>query len=193
MTTIADFKIGGLWQKSQPGNGDVKTEAYQTYNDIVKRTKAGGKYQTKYPTYIGTQNGFGDFQHFADWAVQEIGYAVPGFELDKDLLVPGNKTYSPETCCFLPAQINTALQRDRLNKKSNYPVGVRRNNKNGLKAQIRIDGKEVHLASTPTSTPEDIAHLVQVYTKAKSAYLNALAIRYQHSIDPRAFQALMEL
>lgn len=29
--------------------------------------------------------------------------------VDKDLLVPGNKVYSPETCCILPQTLNTML------------------------------------------------------------------------------------
>ena len=195
MSNAPDFKINGLWAKYTPRNGGkpIMTQAYRVYADMITRTKAGGKCQARNPTYIGCQNGFGDFQAFADWATKQIGYGVPGFELDKDLLVPGNKIYGPETCCFLPAQINVALKRDKLSKKSGLPAGVYYNHQNGLQAKISIDGKLVSLACTPTSTPEDIAHLSQVYEAAKSAYLKALAVRYQHSIDPRAFEALMSL
>ncbi len=42
-------------------------------------------------------------------------------ELDKDLLEPGNKVYSPHTCCFIPGSINSLIQNtlDML-----APVGV---------------------------------------------------------------------
>ena len=192
MAISPDFKLNGSWAKYTPGT-HIMTQAYMTYNHMVQRTKPGGKVQAKYPTYIGTGNGFGDFQAFADWATQQVGYGVPGYQLDKDLLVKGNKVYSPETCCFLPAEINMALIRDRSHKKSGYPVGIFRNHKTGLMAQIRIHDKAIYLASTPTSTETDIAHLSQVYEAAKSAYLNALAVEHQLNLDPRAFEALMAL
>lgn len=192
MATSHDFKLNGKWAKYTPVTY-IMTQAYQTYSSMVQRTRPGGKYQAKKPAYIGTSNGFGDFQSFADWAVQQVGYGVPGYQLDKDLLVPGNKVYSPENCCFLPAEINSALRRDQSSKTSGFPVGIFRHNKNGLVARISIRGKLVHLASTPTSTEEDIAHLVQVYEEHKSAYLHALAVEHQQNIDPRAFEALMAL
>lgn len=192
MSTSHDFKLNGKWATHAPVTHTL-TRAYQTYNALVQRTKTGGKYQAKYLTYTSCSNGFGDFQAFADWATQQIGYGVPGYQLDKDLLVKGNKVYSEENCCFLPGEINNALQRDHSNKASGYPAGIYRSHKNGLAARISIRGKWVYLASTPTSTPEDITHLVQVYEEAKQLYLHTLAVEHQLNLDPRAFEALMAL
>lgn len=44
-----------------------------------------------------------------------------GCELDKDLLEPGNKVYSPHTCCFIPALINNVIKHT-IDKAA--PVGV---------------------------------------------------------------------
>lgn len=192
MAVSPDFKLNGKWAITTPVT-HIMTQAYRTYNNMVKRTKTGGKFQAKQPAYIGTSNGFEDFQAFADWATQQVGYGVPGFELDKDLLVPGNKVYCEENCCFLPKEINMALIRDRSNKKSGLPVGIFRHHENGLMAMVCIRGKMVFLSSTATSTETDIAHLVQVYEAAKSAYLKALAVEHQQNLDPRAFAALMDL
>ena len=38
-------------------------------------------------------------------------------ELDKDLLVEGNKIYSPSTCCFIPKEINTVINYKRHDKE----------------------------------------------------------------------------
>jgi hypothetical protein len=52
------------------------------------------------------------FQNFADWYHQQIGHDTKGFDLDKDLLSGDMQSiYSPETCCFLPEDINLAISR----------------------------------------------------------------------------------
>lgn len=47
-------------------------------------------------------------QVFSDWYYKQVGWDK-GFELDKDLLSDGAKVYSPETCCLIPREINTAI------------------------------------------------------------------------------------
>lgn len=48
---------------------------------------------------------------------------VDGYALDKDLRVPGNKVYGPDTCAFVPRYINNLLL-DRHNHRGKYPYGV---------------------------------------------------------------------
>lgn len=45
---------------------------------------------------------------------------VAGYQLDKDILQPGNKTYSPDTCVFVPHFINQAVVWKRKQPKSGY-------------------------------------------------------------------------
>lgn len=40
---------------------------------------------------------------FRDWALAQDW---EGNQLDKDILVSGNKVYGPETCCFVPRYLN---------------------------------------------------------------------------------------
>lgn len=49
----------------------------------------------------------GDKQSFFDWLDTEY-YTVPGeqMDLDKDILVKGNRIYSPDTCLIVPHYIN---------------------------------------------------------------------------------------
>lgn len=47
------------------------------------------------------------FSAFYDWAKDKY---YEGCELDKDLLVKGNKIYSPETCCFIDRSINNFIR-----------------------------------------------------------------------------------
>ena len=46
-----------------------------------------------------------------------------GKDLDKDILVPGNKVYSPLTCCFVSHAVNSLLL-DRGRARGDYPQGV---------------------------------------------------------------------
>lgn len=48
--------------------------------------------------------------------------------LDKDILIKGNKLYSPETCCLVPVNVNTLfVKRDVV--RGGLPIGVIRNHK----------------------------------------------------------------
>lgn len=48
-----------------------------------------------------------------------------GKQLDKDILVPGNKVYSPETCAFVASNLNAFLT-DCGRARSDLPTGVSR-------------------------------------------------------------------
>lgn len=54
-----------------------------------------------------------------------------GKELDKDILVKGNKVYSPETCAFVDGATNTFVV-DCLSARGSLPVGVSKVISNGL-------------------------------------------------------------
>ncbi|MNQ16308.1 hypothetical protein D3C85_293050 [compost metagenome] len=63
------------------------------------------------PSYIKSENKFKDFQQFAGWCQEQEGYSNKDpngkfWSLDKDLIVEGNTAYSPETCLFVPNDVN---------------------------------------------------------------------------------------
>ena len=41
-----------------------------------------------------------------EWFDNPVNGYKEGYSLDKDILVKGNKIYSPETCCFVPQDVN---------------------------------------------------------------------------------------
>lgn len=48
-----------------------------------------------------------NFQNFADWFSKNYSYeTMHKWQLDKDIIVPGNRVYGPDTCCFVPNDIN---------------------------------------------------------------------------------------
>ncbi|MBQ2284923.1 MAG: hypothetical protein II244_04590, partial [Clostridia bacterium] len=38
------------------------------------------------------------FSYFQEWFLENY---IEGWQLDKDILIKGNKVYSPQTCCFV--------------------------------------------------------------------------------------------
>lgn len=59
-------------------------------------------------------------------------------QLDKDILIPGNKVYSPEACVFVDSQTNTLLT-GCTNPRGNYPMGVHFSKGHGkFAAQVHV-------------------------------------------------------
>lgn len=60
-----------------------------------------------------------DKQKFLNWIFKNYYTVSSGerIDLDKDILVKGNRIYSPKTCCFVPHSINYEFQTGNL-----YPI-----------------------------------------------------------------------
>ena len=80
------------------------------------------KYHMKHPTYVGctvTQEWF-TFSNFRLWMEKQDWQ---GKQLDKDILVPGNRIYSPSQCVFVDRELNLFLT-DNAARRGNHPIGV---------------------------------------------------------------------
>ena len=53
-----------------------------------------------------------------------------GMSLDKDIIVPGNKVYGPDTCVFVSIQLNSFLV-DSCAARGEWPIGVHWNKRAG--------------------------------------------------------------
>ena len=122
---MPDYVDGsGRWRKTIRVNKvPCWTLSGQLWSAMRKRCVQGGEFQIQRPTYSGcvVSEEFEDFQSFCNWHRSQIGYGL-GYQLDKDLLVEGNKIYSAEQCVLIPRQLNsfcTASQRT-----TNLPRGV---------------------------------------------------------------------
>ena len=108
------------------------------------------------------------FSNFKKWMETQDWQ---GKELDKDIIIPGNKIYSPETCCFVSKQINVLLTNASANR-GKYPQGVFYNNARNNKyvSCCRINGKQKTLGRYPTEQEAS-----QVYKKFKSNLIISVA------------------
>lgn len=86
-----------------------RTKEFESWSGMLKRCYCP-KTQERQPSYKGctVHPVWHNFQVFAKWYTEQPGYAE-GWDLDKDLLVEGNKVYGPDTCVLLPRQINSLV------------------------------------------------------------------------------------
>lgn len=164
------------------------TKEYDLWQHMLSRCQPDGFQQNLRPTYIGcsVHDDFIKFQDFAKWCQTQIGFGNDGWALDKDILIQGNKVYGPDTCCFVPRQLNTLFTHKHRNQ-GDYPTGVSYFiHRRKYQAKIRIDGKQIHLGLFDTPDAAEMA-----YIKAKINEICRQAEIWKDQIDPRVYTALL--
>ena len=162
---------------------------YKLWHDMLVRCFCE-KFKSRCPTYkdVLLCEEWLSFANFLEWCNKEVGYKGKqgGCQLDKDILVRGNKTYSPETCCFVPRAVNGLLNSNG-NSRGKYPQGVNFHKKTGkFVVQLSVDGKQKHLGLF--NTLEDA---FAAYKIAKEAQIKIVATQYKDVLSPAVFESLM--
>ena len=159
-----------------------KCKYYAAWTSMLVRCYSK-KFLESNQSYIGTSvcsewlyaTAFKKWVEQQDWS---------GKSLDKDIIVPGSKLYSPETCAFvLNATNNFVTARD--SSRGDYPIGVhlcRPTGKYRAQCGNPFTGKNEHLGCF--STPEE-AH--EVWRKRKHELAQLVAATES---DPRVVEAL---
>lgn len=165
-------------------NGKILKE-YDLWKTLLRRCYSP-KYQRVWLTYKGclASENFKSYSYFRDWCQKQIGFGQEGFELDKDLLLKGNKLYSEDTCLFLPNELNSLLLSCRACRGS-LPVGVSASRGRFI-VHCCTDKPSNHVGYF--DTPEEAFH---AYKQVKEAFIKAQAEKWKVLIDPRAYAALM--
>jgi hypothetical protein len=90
----APFSIGGQSNRNP---------VYEMWKRMLARCY--GKTNSSNASYVGCEvdSRWHRFMAFHDWV---IARDWEGKQLEKDLLVSGNKIYGPETCCLVPGYVN---------------------------------------------------------------------------------------
>lgn len=94
---------------------------YRAWVKMIRRCY-DAKFQLKRPTYIDCSvcDEWLTFSSFKSWMERKDWQ---GKELDKDLLVKGNKVYSPDTCVFVDKMTNM-FTTDSGASRGEWPLGV---------------------------------------------------------------------
>lgn len=177
------FNVGYLGKgKYKSKNKGKITKVYYTWHSMIKRCYSEN-YQRKHITYIGITvcSEWLNFQNFAEWFEENY---KEGFSLDKDIICPDCKLYSPETCCFVPREINSVVIKNK-SIRGVLLIGVEKSHKK-YKACISKNGINVCLGYYDTELE---AHLV--YKDEKEKYIKELANKWKGLITCEVYNTLL--
>ena len=163
---------------------------YQLWQSMMGRC-FGEKVKQRYPTYrdVTCCDEWLSFANFFEWVNKEVEYKghPAGSALDKDIIVKGNKIYSPEFCSFVPTAVNSLLL-DSGAGRGEFPVGVCFDKcRSKFKAYLNCFGRKKHLGYYTTIESASFAYKI-----AKEAQIKVVALQHKAALKPAAFESLMD-
>lgn len=177
----ADYHIGTYVNGIQ-----VLCPFYSKWKDMLRRAY-DETYKINKPSYqdVVVCEAWLRFSNFRTWMLSQ---PWEDRELDKDILVPGNKIYSPEFCMFVPREINSIFS-EKASKKREYPLGVYADKiyPGKFTAYCSVRGKLKYLGYHKHPMT---AHVQWQLTKVKNIQEAAQLARGLYS-DERLYQALV--
>ena len=182
------FGVGITGTKYPTNEGGVNTKEYALWKNMLKRCYSD-TCKKKQPTYEDCEvsENFKYYEYFYDWCQNQVGFGNQDWQLDKDLLIKGNKVYSEDSCVFIPQEINSLLVKCAASR-GEHLIGVNWDKTHkAFKAQVNKNkGKSEHLGSFKTEI-----EAFNAYKKAKEDFVKEQANKFKSQIDHRAYNALM--
>ena len=182
------YGIGIVGTKYLISEGGVLTKEYMLWKSMLKRCYSD-IYKKQRPTYEGCEvsENFKNYEYFYEWCNKQVGFGNKDWQLDKDLLIKGNKIYSENTCVFIPKEINSMLIKSD-KKRGEYLIGVcwRKKDKAFIAQVNKNKGKQEYLGLFNTEI-----EAFNAYKQAKENFIKEQANKWKSQIDLRAYEALM--
>lgn len=181
-------KCGYLKTKNRNGAlgiNDLELHAssvcYRKWHSILERTSPA--YNCSAYEHVSVCEEWLTLSNFKRWFDDNY---IEGFAIDKDLFSPPeHKTYSPETCCFLPRIINNAIKKF----PSDKPIGINALPNGRFRVVLSAHAKQTLVGYYSSFKEAQLA-----YKLAKEKYVKELAEKYfkEGKITERVYNALMK-
>jgi hypothetical protein len=197
-TTYQNFKIGKIknpYDKNTFGRGYIgegkyltrigknTTSNYRAWYSMMERCYAGED-RKYFPSYIGCSmhEEWWNFQTFCKWREDEwYTCGTERMHIDKDILINGNKVYSPETCLLVPQRINMIFMTKV--RKDNLPNGIRQN----------VSGTYVsYYNGMRYGTHKTIEEAVAEHDEKKRIHIKEVAEEYKNKVPQKVYEALLK-
>lgn len=147
-----------------------------------------GKHKDRVYSGISIHKEWRYLSKFIEWVDSQPNKDWQNCDLDKDILVFGNKHYSPETCVFITSELNV-FATERSSDRGEYLIGV---------DYVRKSGKYRAQCSNPWGrTKSERRGRIGLFPTEEDAHFAWKAKKHEYSCkwadlqsDPRVAQAL---
>lgn len=168
-------------------NGKM-TKTYQKWVAMIRRCY-DEEFQGNLKSYKGCTvcDEWHNYQNFAAW-YDENYYEIKNekMSLDKDILIKGNKLYSPDTCIIVPQCINTLFVKSNT-IRGNFPIGVSWNKeKKKYESNYFNRNKRIKLGYFNT-----IEEAFAIYKENKEGLIIHIANEYKEQIPHKLYNAMI--
>lgn len=190
-TSHGFYNSGGKYYARPTHKG--KTKEYQLWENMKVRSYYQYlKDPVRYANYKNVEvfDDWRDFQKFAEWFHCESNYKE-GWQLDKDILSPvGFPLYSPDTCTFVPEEMNKALPNKR-NHRGAFPQGISAASRSRSSIVCRFLCKDPQFSVHRFFDISEINRAFDLYKSHKEAYMKHLAKKWSGIVDHRVTEYFM--
>lgn len=175
------YGIGYIgYGKYKPSINKQNTSAYNQWVSMLERCYCEKRrYRTK--SYVDCEvcKEWHNFQNFAEWFYTNRYECNERLQVDKDILITGNRIYSPQTCILVPQTLNTMF----INKPNNrgLPNGMYKT-KNGFSIKYNCEN---------LGTFKTIEKAYSVYSQKKKQEIINVAETYKNIIPTNVYQAIL--
>ena len=164
---------------------------YKTWTDMIYRCFDENK-KKRHPRYkdVTCCDKWLNYENFYEWLHSQENFEQwlngERWNLDKDILIKGNKIYSSEACCLVPQSVNILFIKNN-KQRGDLPIGVSRSN-NKFKSEYHASNCHVYLG-----VYETVEDAFLKYKNAKESYIKQVArLEFDNgNITKRCYDAMM--
>lgn len=180
--TVAKVGYFGVGKYTSERPKGKTTQEYQIWSKMLLRCY-DPKYQKMYPAYYGIVevcDEWLNYQNFAEWYTSNYYEIDERLHIDKDILKPNCKLYSPENCLLVPQRINELFTY----KKNNLglPIGIRKTKNGRFSVGYNTDSLGIF---------DSLDEAFNVYKYAKESAIEQRTFEYKNVLPKKTFEALL--
>lgn len=159
----------------------VHSLAYAVWSDMMRRVYGVNNiHRWRTYTNVSVCVTWHNFQTFAHWYCSHPDYGK-NYYLDKDILYPGNRVYSPATCCMVPKVINN-LFKNPYNTDTGWPTGCRL-----IRGKYQVYFENNYLGVYTSPLEASIVH-----SRAKANRIVRVANEWVYCIQENVYDAMLD-